>query len=78
MSVGKWSVWVVDNEGKVFVRKEVTSVFPEGTHWQSVTDNLSGNKLKYNVSFKLIDVIKSYLIHTCVLNFLCRFIIQFV
>lgn len=43
VSVGKWSIWVLDNEGKVYVRKEVTSVFPEGTHWQSVVDNLSGN-----------------------------------
>lgn len=41
-------MWALNNEGKLFVRKEVTSVFPEGTHWQAVTDNLTG---KLNIPY---------------------------
>lgn len=44
VSVGIWSVWVVNQDGKPFVRKEVTSVFPEGTHWQAVSDTCGGSK----------------------------------
>lgn len=44
VSVGLWSVWVVNQDGKPFVRKEVTSVFPEGTHWQAVSDTGGGSK----------------------------------
>lgn len=34
ISVGCHAVWALDNQGSLCVRREVTSVFPEGTHWQ--------------------------------------------
>ncbi|XP_031344755.1 tectonin beta-propeller repeat-containing protein isoform X2 [Photinus pyralis] len=37
VSVGKVGVWVLDKLGKLYIRKEVTPVFPEGTHWQCIT-----------------------------------------
>lgn len=37
ISVGPLGVWALDFNGKLYVRKEVTHVFPEGTHWQCIT-----------------------------------------
>ncbi|XP_063242842.1 tectonin beta-propeller repeat-containing protein isoform X3 [Bacillus rossius redtenbacheri] len=36
VSVGRSAVWGRDSGGQLFVRREVTPVFPEGTHWQAV------------------------------------------
>lgn len=36
ISVGRVGVWAIDTSGRLHVRKEVTSVFPEGTHWQCI------------------------------------------
>ncbi|KAK4880363.1 hypothetical protein RN001_008509 [Aquatica leii] len=36
VSVGKIGVWTLDKLGRLYVRKEVTTVFPEGTHWQCI------------------------------------------
>lgn len=33
ISVGPLGIWTVDQNGKIYIRKEVTHVFPEGTHW---------------------------------------------
>ncbi|KAJ8883409.1 hypothetical protein PR048_015252 [Dryococelus australis] len=37
VSVGRSAVWGLDSAGQLFVRREVTPVFPEGTHWQTVS-----------------------------------------
>lgn len=36
VSVGRYGIWVLDNCGQLSVRREVTAVFPEGTHWQTI------------------------------------------
>lgn len=36
VSVGRHGIWVLDSSGQLSVRREVTSVFPEGTHWQTI------------------------------------------
>lgn len=36
ISVNVIGVWAVDHRGQLHVRKEITSVFPEGTHWQTI------------------------------------------
>lgn len=36
VSVGKSSVWALDTEGNLYVRKDVVPIFPEGTAWQWV------------------------------------------
>jgi tectonin beta-propeller repeat-containing protein 1 len=55
ISVGLTGVWALDNSGKLYVRKEVTRVFPEGTHWQCINlDPSIISELNYfftNVSF---------------------------
>ncbi|XP_071442463.1 tectonin beta-propeller repeat-containing protein [Hetaerina americana] len=33
---GSLSVWALDMQGTLYVRREITPVFPEGTHWQVV------------------------------------------
>ena len=46
LSVGCYGVWVLDSNGQLSVRREVTSVFPEGTHWQTIPSldlNHTGN-----------------------------------
>lgn len=43
VSVARWAVWALDNDGHLFVRREVTPVFPEGTHWQSIPNIGCGN-----------------------------------
>lgn len=37
ISTGQAGIWSVDQDGKLHVRREVTSMFPEGTHWQTLT-----------------------------------------
>lgn len=37
ISVNKLGVWAVDHQGRIHVRKEITSTFPEGSHWQTIT-----------------------------------------
>ncbi|KAF2895160.1 hypothetical protein ILUMI_11013 [Ignelater luminosus] len=37
ISVGQIGVWAVDNMGRLYVRKEVSHVFPEGTSWHCIT-----------------------------------------
>nr|CAD7402195.1 unnamed protein product [Timema cristinae] len=41
VSVGRSAVWVLDSTGQLSVRREVTSVFPEGTHWQTLPSTLA-------------------------------------
>lgn len=36
VSVGRHGVWILDSAGRLSVRREVTAVFPEGTHWQTI------------------------------------------
>jgi hypothetical protein len=36
ISVGCCAVWGLDSAGQLSVRREVTPVFPEGTHWQMI------------------------------------------
>lgn len=36
VSVGRHGIWVLDSSGQLSVRCEVTNVFPEGTHWQTI------------------------------------------
>lgn len=36
ISVGKSGIWVLDSQGQLSVRREVTAVFPEGTNWQTL------------------------------------------
>nr|CAD7586073.1 unnamed protein product [Timema genevievae] len=41
VSVGRSAVWVLDSAGQLSVRREVTPVFPEGTHWQTLPSTLA-------------------------------------
>ena len=41
VSVGCYAVWGLDSAGQLLVRREITSVFPEGTHWQMITTTAS-------------------------------------
>lgn len=34
IAAGRAGVWAVDGSGRMVVRKEMTSTFPEGSHWQ--------------------------------------------
>lgn len=36
ISVNSAGIWAVDTLGRINVRKEVKSTFPEGTHWQNI------------------------------------------
>ncbi|XP_049762873.1 tectonin beta-propeller repeat-containing protein [Schistocerca cancellata] len=36
ISVGSYAVWALDSQGQLSLRREVTPVFPEGTHWQTL------------------------------------------
>lgn len=36
VSVNTIGVWAIDNQGRIHVRKEITTTFPEGTHWQTI------------------------------------------
>lgn len=57
ISIGAAGCWAIDQFGKLFSRKEITSVFPEGTHWHPVV-NLCTDKSHYdgNMSFKHVSV----------------------
>lgn len=37
ISVGSVGIWALDTNGRLYVRKEITNVFPEGTHWQYIS-----------------------------------------
>lgn len=37
ISIGNQGVWALDANGRLSVRKEVTPVFPEGSHWQTLS-----------------------------------------
>lgn len=39
ISVSKNCVWALDNNGRLCVRKEITKVFPEGSHWQVIPND---------------------------------------
>ena len=41
VSVGCCAVWGLDSAGQLSVRREITPVFPEGTHWQTVATTAS-------------------------------------
>ncbi|KAF5287072.1 hypothetical protein FQA39_LY16057 [Lamprigera yunnana] len=57
ISVGKIGVWALDKLGRLHVRKEVSSVFPEGTHWQTITaDPLVLNSTPNTTGFKQVSV----------------------
>lgn len=36
ISVGCFAIWGLDSAGQLWVRREVTPVFREGTHWQAI------------------------------------------
>lgn len=57
ISIGKGGCWAIDQFGKLYTRKEMTTVFPEGTHWHPVI-NLCTDKSHYdgNMSFKNVSV----------------------
>jgi len=52
ISVGCCAVWGLDSVGQLSVRREITPVFPEGTHWQTVATTASdmGNYSKHRIS----------------------------
>ncbi|KDR11313.1 tectonin beta-propeller repeat-containing protein isoform X6 [Zootermopsis nevadensis] len=54
ISVGCCAVWGLDSSGQLSVRREVTPVFPEGTHWQTIPTTASdmGNHDKSSSSGK--------------------------
>jgi hypothetical protein len=41
ISVGCFAIWGLDSAGQLWVRREVTPVFPEGTHWQAIPTTAS-------------------------------------
>ena len=43
--MGRWGIWALDGQGGLWVRREVTPVFPEGTHWQSITAGCTAGEL---------------------------------
>lgn len=49
ISVGTDVVWALDNNGRLCVRKEITSVFPEGSHWQIITNDPSNTGNETNI-----------------------------
>ncbi|KXJ78881.1 hypothetical protein RP20_CCG003236 [Aedes albopictus] len=57
ISVGKAGIWTVDTTGRLSVRKEITPTFPEGSHWQLLS-NIQNDPPHYegNVGFKNVSV----------------------
>lgn len=39
ISVGNNTVWALDSNGRLYVRKEMTKVFLEGSHWQIILND---------------------------------------
>ena len=40
ITVGKSSVWAVDEKKRLWFREEIVPTFPEGTHWRKVDDSV--------------------------------------
>ncbi|XP_050309364.1 tectonin beta-propeller repeat-containing protein isoform X2 [Anthonomus grandis grandis] len=60
ISVNAAGIWAVDTLGRLNVRKEVTSTFPEGTHWQNiVADPPVLNSAPHTKGFKHVSVGKT-------------------
>ncbi|XP_019761431.1 tectonin beta-propeller repeat-containing protein isoform X1 [Dendroctonus ponderosae] len=60
IAVNAVGIWAVDTLGRLNVRKEVTSMFPEGTHWQSiVADPPVLNAAPHTKGFKHVSVGKT-------------------
>ncbi|XP_018569624.2 tectonin beta-propeller repeat-containing protein isoform X2 [Anoplophora glabripennis] len=60
ISVNTSGVWAVDFKGQLHVRKEITSVFPEGTHWQMIAaDPPILNSAPDTTGFRHVSVGKS-------------------
>lgn len=38
ISVGKVGIWALDAAGRLSVRKEINETFPEGSHWQLLSN----------------------------------------
>lgn len=57
ISVGKAGIWTVDTTGRLSVRKEITATFPEGSHWQLLS-NIQNDPPHYegNIGFKNVSV----------------------
>lgn len=57
ISVGKAGIWTVDTTGRLSVRKEITPTFPEGSHWQLLS-NIQNDPPHYegNIGFKNVSV----------------------
>lgn len=41
ISVGSFSVWAIDGQGQLLVRREICDAFPEGSHWQILPNILN-------------------------------------
>ncbi|XP_066251035.1 tectonin beta-propeller repeat-containing protein isoform X2 [Euwallacea similis] len=60
ISVNSAGIWAVDTLGRLNVRKEVTSTFPEGTHWQTISADPSIlNSAPHTKGFKHVSVDKT-------------------
>lgn len=57
ISAGKCGVWVLDSNGRLAVRKEISTTFPEGSHWQILV-NIPTDPPHYEgcVGFKSVSV----------------------
>lgn len=44
--MGKMTVWVIDNKGDLFVRKEITPLNPGGIYWRKVLNKGKNGVLK--------------------------------
>ncbi|CAH1130207.1 unnamed protein product [Ceutorhynchus assimilis] len=60
ISVNSVGIWAVDALGRINVRKEVTSTFPEGTHWQNIiADPPIINSAPHTKGFKHVSACKT-------------------
>lgn len=73
ISVGSFSVWAIDGQGQLLVRREICDAFPEGSHWQILQNILNDPPHEDGkMGFRSVSVNDSNVWAVSNSNFVCR------